>query len=106
MLFEALKQKDILAEFLHGHLRLKLEEVLRRVAADKARADGWTNLCHAGNELAGEDPGLLKRLEEAFGHRGLKQAVAALGGWQLIEEPTSGGVRVLYRSADSHPSVE
>jgi hypothetical protein len=107
MLFEALKQEDILAEFLHGHLRLKLEEVLRRVAAEKARADGWTYLSLAGKELAGEDPGLLKRLEEAFGHRGLKQAVTAMGGWRLHEEPTGGdGKRALYRPADSHPSME
>jgi hypothetical protein len=107
MLFAALKQEDILAEFLHGHLRLKLEEVLRRVAVDKARADGWTYLSLAGDELAGEDPGLLKRLEEAFGHRGLKQAVTAMGGWQLCEEPTGGeGMRVLFRSADSHPSIK
>lgn len=106
MFFDALQQKDILAEFLHGHLRLKLEEVLRRVASEKARADGWTYLSSAGNELAAEDPELLKRLEKAFGHRGLKQAIAGIGGWQLHEEPTSGCVRVLYRSVDSHPSIE
>ena len=107
MLSEALKQDDVLAEILHGHLRLELEVVLRQVAAEKARADGWTDLCHAGNQLAGKDPQLLKRLEEAFGHRGLKQAVAAIGGWQLIEEVTNGGgKRVLYRSADSQPTIE
>lgn len=99
MLFEALKQDDIRAEFLHGHMRMKLDEVLRRVAAGKARDDGWTDLSPAGEELAGEDSGLLKRLEDAFGHRGLKQAVAAMGGWELREEPTDGGgTRVLYRS--------
>jgi hypothetical protein len=107
MLAAALHQDDVLAEILHGHLRLKLDEVLRRVAVNKARADGWTYLSLAGNELAGEDPQLLKRLEEAFGHRGLMQAVAAIGGWQLIEEPTNGGgTRVIYRSADSHPATE
>jgi hypothetical protein len=106
MLFDALKQEDVMAEFVHGHLWQKLEEVLSRVAAEKARTDGWTYLSLAGNELAAEDPELLKRLEMAFGPHGLKQAVAAIDGWQLHEEPTSGGVRVLYRCADSHPFIE
>jgi hypothetical protein len=107
MLFTALNQEDIRAEFLLGHLRLILEEVLRRVAAEKARVDGWTYLSHAGKELAAEDPGLQKRLKEAFGHRGLKQAVAAMSGWELRDETTGGGgTRALYRSADSHPAIE
>lgn len=97
MLVELLKREDFQAEFLHGHLRHRLEEVLRTVAAGRARDDGWTHLSLAGNMLAEEEPGLLKRLEQAFGNRGLKQAVAAMDGWELSEEPTKSGFRVLYR---------
>lgn len=106
ILFAALKQEDIRSEFLHGHLRPDLDQILRHVAAQKARADGWTFLSLAGKALADEAPWLLKHLEDAFGSRGLKQAVAALDGWQLTEEPTKGGMNVLYRSADPHPTVE
>ena len=45
----------------------------------------------AGNELADKAPGLLKRLEGAFGHRGLKRALAAMGAWELREEITRIG---------------
>ena len=107
MLSAALKQEDFLADFLHGHLRPDLDQILRHVAAQKARADGWTFLSLAGKALAEMEPGLLKRLQAAFGSRGLKQAVAALDGWQLAEEPMEGGgMNVLYRSADPHPTIE
>ena len=93
----ALKQDDIRAEFLHGHLRVRLEEVLRRLAAERARGDGWTYLNHVGQELAAAEPDLLKHLREAFGHSGLKEAVAAMDQFELCVEPTDSGVRVLYR---------
>lgn len=97
MLAAALKQPDIRAEFLFGHLKPRLEELLHGVAAKNAREDGWTYLSLAGDELANAEPGMLKRLEEAFEYCGLKQAVAAMEAWELHEEPTKNGVRVLYR---------
>ncbi len=37
------------------------------------------------------------RLREAFGHSGLKEAVAAIDMFELRDEPVGSGVNVLYR---------
>ena len=97
LLAAGLQQDDVQAEFLYGPLRLRLEKVLRRVAEERARGDGWTYLSIAGQRLEAEEQGLLKQLTKAFRHGGLKEAVAAMDMFDLEEEPTGSGVRVLYR---------
>lgn len=100
LLAAALSHDSIKAEFLHGHLRPTLEDLLKKVAAGKSQVNGWTCLSLAGQILASESPWLLEQLEEAFGHRGLKQAVAAMDSWELRDEPTKNGFRTLYRSRE------
>jgi len=72
--------------------------VLRAVAEKHARADGWVLLSLAGQKLAADHPELMNRLRQAFGYRGLKDAVAAMGNFDLREEPTGSGVIVFYRA--------
>lgn len=97
LLTEALKHDDIRAEFRHGSLWLKLDEVLRRVAKEGARNDGWTHLSLVGQELATHEAGLLQCMRESFGHRSLREAVAVLDQFEMRDESTGNGAKVLYR---------
>ena len=97
MFAAALKQDDVREELRYGSLWLKLDEVLRRVAKEGAQSDGWTYLNLVGQELATHEPGLLQRLRESFGHRSLREAVAAMDEFEMRDEPTGNGVKVLYR---------
>jgi hypothetical protein len=75
--------------------------MLLEVSINQARADGWTLLNHAGNELRKVIPEEMTDLKRMYGYKTLKAAIRASEMFDLLEEETSQGSRLVYR-----PKVE
>ncbi len=81
-----------------GHLQQSdLVRMLLEVSINQARADGWTLLNHAGNELRKVIPEKMTDLKRMYGYKTLKAAMQASEMFDLLEEETSQGSRLLYR---------
>lgn len=78
-----------------------LVRMLLEVSINQARADGWTLLNHAGNELRKVIPEEMTDLKRMYGYKTLKAAIRASEMFDLLEEETSQGSRLVYR-----PKVE
>jgi hypothetical protein len=75
-----------------------LVTLMKEVAIQKARPDGWTYLSHAGQLAHFHEPDAVTRMEERYGHSTLKQLLIASELFDVLDEPLSnGGFRTIYR---------
>lgn len=75
-----------------------LVTLLREVATQKPRSDGWTYLADAGRIARIHEPDAVTRIKERYGHSTLKQLMIASELFDVTDEPLSkGGFRTLYR---------
>jgi hypothetical protein len=75
----------------------RLVLLLGDIAAQMARQDGWALMSHAGQLAQKHAPGEMLALREKYGHKTLKQLLIATELFDLKEEATEKGIRVLYR---------
>ncbi|MFO1432126.1 MAG: OST-HTH/LOTUS domain-containing protein [Candidatus Competibacteraceae bacterium] len=76
----------------------RLVLLLREIAMQKARSDGWVMLSSAAQLIRQHAPEEMEALEERYGYKKLKGLILATGLFDINEEVTDkGGVRVLYR---------
>lgn len=66
-------------------------------ARERARPDGWTLLSRAGDILRANAPEHAASFRKNFGHKTLKQFVAATGLFDIRDEALDCGFRTLYR---------
>lgn len=62
-----------------------------------ARGDGWCVLQRALARLGAEDPDAVRSIRERHGHGSLRSLLLACGLFELRDEPTERGSRLLYR---------
>lgn len=75
-----------------------LVNLLREVADQKARSDGWAYLSDAGRLAHIHEADSAARIKELYGHSTLKQLLIASGLFDIHDEPLSNGeFRTLYR---------
>lgn len=77
------------------HSRLVI--LLNEVSAQVARPDGWTMLNIAGQFIRQHAPDVMATLKGDDGHKTLKRLILATELFDIAEEPTEKGVRILYR---------
>lgn len=76
----------------------QIVQLLRDIAQEVARADGWSLLQLAGWHLHERAPEEASSYTMRYGHKSLKALLMASELFDLRDEPTEkGGVRVLYR---------
>lgn len=75
-----------------------LARMLIEVSIKNARADGWTLLNHAGNELRKVIPNEMTDLKRMYGFKTLKGVMLASELFDMYEEETDQGTRLLYRT--------
>ena len=83
---------------------IALVDTIQKTARNLQRKDGWTLLSKAGQILAKECP---NSLELAYMHhncKSLKQLIEKLNLFEMKQEPTSSGQRILYRMRNDHIS--
>ena len=72
--------------------------LLGEIASKASRADGWTLLNIAGEQIRKHAPEEISGLYQNYGHKTLKGLILATELFDIKEEPTNkGGIRVLYR---------
>jgi len=71
--------------------------LLRDIAANTTRADGWASITTAGQLVKQQAPEELALLKEKYGYKSLKALLIATEIFDLYEEPTKNGFRTLYR---------
>ena len=83
-----------------GYLRSnRLVEMLGQIAMCTPRADGWTSLKSAAQEIKREAPIELEEMSERFGHPNLTAILHATELFDVEHEMTSGGgTRIIYRT--------
>jgi hypothetical protein len=87
-------------QFEKAHLQQsELVQILMEVSLSKARADGWTLLNYAGNELRKHIPEKMSNLKRMYGYKTLKAAMIASELFDLMEEEVSEGVKQLFYKA-------
>lgn len=75
-----------------------LVELLRDVAVQKARSDGWASLKQATQIARLQDSDAVTHLKERYGYSTLKEVLIGSELFDLKEEPLSnGGFRTIYR---------
>lgn len=76
----------------------RLVMLLRDIAMQMARSDGWVALTTAAQLIRQRAPEEMDVLKKRYGHKKLKGLILATELFDVSEEPTDkGGVRVLYR---------
>jgi hypothetical protein len=76
-----------------------LVELLREVASQIHRTDGWTYLSHAGKLANKNLPDDIRNLKERYGFNTLKKLLIACESFGVYDEPlTNGTFRTLYRA--------
>jgi hypothetical protein len=71
--------------------------LLCEIASQNARTDGWFSLSAASLIIRREAPEEVDLLKVKYGHKSLKALILATEMFDLYEEPTAKGLRVLYR---------
>lgn len=71
-----------------------------------ARPDGWTVLPLAAWRIRERAPDALDNMKARYGHSSLKAMLLASALFDLKEEATARGVRVLYRPRSNNPVAE
>lgn len=71
--------------------------MLRDIAVQTARADGWASITKASQLIRQQAPEEVALLKERYGHKSLKALILAAEVFDVHEEPTKKGIRVLYR---------
>ncbi|SEN73718.1 hypothetical protein SAMN05216404_106235 [Nitrosospira multiformis] len=75
-----------------------LVALLREVATQKARPDGWTNLADAGRLARIHESDEGAHMKERYGHSTLKRLLIASELFDVLDESLpNGGFRTLYR---------
>jgi hypothetical protein len=75
-----------------------LVELLRDIAVQKARSDGWAYLTQAGQIARIQHSDAVTHLNERYGYSTLKELLIGTELFDLKEEPLSnGGFRTIYR---------
>lgn len=75
-----------------------LVTLLRDVATQKPRSDGWAYLAHAGQLARIHESDAVTHIKERYGHSTLKRLLIASELFDVLDEPLSnGGFRTLYR---------
>lgn len=75
-----------------------LVSVLKEVAEQKHRADGWAYLADAGRIAWLQEPEAVMHMKERQGHATLKKLAVASDLFEVFDEPLpNGGYRTLYR---------
>lgn len=75
----------------------RLVLLLGEIASQNARTDGWCSLSTASHRIRQEAPEEVALLKNKYGHKSLKALILATEMFNLHEEPTAKGLRVLYR---------
>jgi hypothetical protein len=75
----------------------RLVLLLGDIAIQTARNDGWTLVNIAGQLVKQHAPEEIAMLKERYGHKSLKALIIATEIFDLYEEPTKKGLRLLYR---------
>jgi hypothetical protein len=77
-----------------------LVSLLRDVATQIHRKDGWTYLAHAGDLANKELPEEVKNLKERYGFKTLKKLIVGSEMFDVFDEPLSDGrFRTLYKNS-------
>jgi hypothetical protein len=72
--------------------------LLREVASQIHRTDGWTDLSHAGRLASKNLPDDIRDLKERYGFGTLKKLLIACEAFDVYDEPLANGTfRTLYR---------
>ena len=80
-----------------------LVNLLRDVATQYHRQDGWTYLAQAGDLAAKESPEEVKNLKEWYGFKTLKKLLVGCETFDVFDEPLPNGCfRTLYKNKESH----
>lgn len=80
-----------------------LVTLLRDVAAQIHRKDGWTYLAHAGNLAQKELPEEVNSIKERYGFKTLKTLLLGSEIFDVFDEPLpGGGFRTLYKNREMH----
>lgn len=100
---------QIMANFLASdecerHLELlflqdsSLVSLLRDIASQTRRPDGWAYLAHAGNLARTHERDAVENMKERYGHSTLRKLLVASDLFDVFDETLStGGFRTLYR---------
>lgn len=75
----------------------RLVLLLGDIAIQTARNDGWALVNIAGQLVKQHAPEEITVLKERYGHKSLKALILATEIFDLYEEPTKKGLRLLYR---------
>jgi len=75
----------------------RLVLLVGEIASQMARQDGWTLMSIAGQLVQKHAPEEMLALREKYGHKTLKKLLIATELFDLKEEATKNGTRVLYR---------
>ncbi|GAC27867.1 OST-HTH/LOTUS domain-containing protein [Brumicola pallidula] len=87
-------KKQITISFLR---QSRLVILLGDIASQMAREDGWTLMGKAGLLLREHAPEEIAQLKERYGHKTLRSLILATEIFDIFEESTEKGARVLYR---------
>ncbi len=80
-----------------------LVHLLRDVAAQYQRKDGWTYLSQAGDLAAKEMPEDIKCLKERYGFKTLKKLLVGCETFDIFDESLADGrFRTLYKNKEMH----
>ena len=91
---EAFEKQIEITQLQHSEIVKALVEA----SVKFARADGWTLLNHAGQEVAKQIPEMRDDLKRLYGCKSLKAAIVASEMFELLEEETKqGGKRLMFR---------
>lgn len=95
---EFLNSDECRKEFELSWLRQsRLVLLLGDIAVQTARSDGWASMNIAGQLVKKHAPEEIASLKERYGHKSLKALILATEIFDIYEEPTEKGFRVLYK---------
>ncbi len=82
-----------------------LVALLREVAVQKARADGWAYLADAGWIARAQEADAVINMKARYGHATLKRLLIATELFDVFDQPLPrGGVRTIYRLRSAEPA--
>lgn len=80
--------------------------LLSDIAEQTTRPDGWTPINRAEHLIRQRAPEEIASLKKSFGYKSLKEFILAAKIFDVYEEPTKKGIRILYRKKpDSELSI-
>lgn len=80
-----------------------LVSLLRDVATQIHRKDGWSYLAHAGDLANKELPEEVRSLKDRYGFKTLKKLLVGSEMFEVFDEPLSDGrFRTLYKNKEAH----